>query len=85
MLIFYLPAYKNFPNAKIEGKLKLEEYEFSLYGFIWSYGSGNIGHYTTHIKDGNVWRLYNDSTVSDKSYDAGNSYLVFYLLNKSRT
>ncbi|CAG9325251.1 unnamed protein product [Blepharisma stoltei] len=85
MLIFYLAGNTNFSNAKIEEKLKVEDYEFSLYRVICYYDSGNNGHYTAYTKDGNVWRLYNDSSVSDKNYDAGNSYLFFYLLNKART
>ncbi|CAG9317521.1 unnamed protein product [Blepharisma stoltei] len=37
MLIFYLPANTNFSNTKIEEKLKVEDYEFSLYGVICYY------------------------------------------------
>ena len=54
---------------------------YELYAVINHSGTLNSGHYTTYLKEDNVWYLCNDhliSVVSEVDVVTENAYMLFY-------
>jgi ubiquitin carboxyl-terminal hydrolase 4/11/15 len=57
---------------------------YDLYGVVNHYGSMSFGHYTGYVKNQEVWRTYDDSSVKNMSVGEINTEAAYVLFYKRR-
>lgn len=57
---------------------------YDLYGVVNHYGSMSFGHYTAYVKNQEVWRTYDDSSVKNMPVSEVNSEAAYVLFYKRR-